>query len=77
VRQLRRGQQEYLDVGDDRFVVLLRQQGRPNGGGPEYDVPEAQVWAVRDGNVVDFEGYFDTSTVLRELQPSSYCAPLR
>jgi 8-hydroxy-5-deazaflavin:NADPH oxidoreductase len=48
--------------------VLLRQMGRPKGGDTEYDVPEVHVWTVRDGKVVDFEGSFDTATVLRTLQ---------
>jgi ketosteroid isomerase-like protein len=34
----------------------------------EYDVPEVHVWRVRDGKIVDFEGYFDTSTVLGTLR---------
>jgi uncharacterized protein len=58
---------EYLDVGE-RVVVLLRQMGRPKGGDTEYNVPEVHVWTVRDGKIVDFEGSFDTATVLRTLQ---------
>jgi uncharacterized protein len=58
---------EYLDAGE-RVVVLLRQMGRPKGGDTEYDVPEVHVWTVRDGKIVEFEGYFDTATVLRTLQ---------
>jgi ketosteroid isomerase-like protein len=58
---------EYLDAGE-RVVVLLRQMGRPKGGDTEYDVPEVHVWTVRDGKLMDFEGSFDTATVLRTLQ---------
>ena len=67
--EFRRELGEYLDVGD-RVVVLLRQMGRPKGGNTEYDVPEVHVWTVRNGKIVDFEGYFDTATVLRTLQLS-------
>jgi uncharacterized protein len=65
--EFRREMLEYLDAGE-RVVVLLRQMGRPKGGDTEYDVPEVHVWTVRDGKVVDFEGSFDTATVLRTLQ---------
>ena len=61
---------EYLDAGE-RVVVLLRQMGRPKGGGGGYDVPEVHVWTVRDGKIVQFEGYFDTAIVLRELRLQS------
>lgn len=64
--EFRREILEYLDAGE-RVVVLLRQMGRPKGGDPEYDVPEVHVWTVRDGKLVDFEGSFDTATVLRTL----------
>jgi ketosteroid isomerase-like protein len=65
--EFRREILEYLDAGE-RVVVLLRQMGRPNGGDTEYDVPEVHVWTVRDGKILDFEGLFDTATVLRTLQ---------
>jgi hypothetical protein len=64
--EFRREMLEYLDFGE-RVVVLLRQMGRPKGGDTEYDVPEVHVWTVRDGKIVDFEGSFDTATVLRTL----------
>ena len=64
--EFRREVGEYLDAGS-RVVPLLRQQARPKGGGAGYDVPEAWVWRVRDGKIVEFEAYFDTSTVLRTL----------
>jgi uncharacterized protein len=69
--EFRREILEYLDAGE-RVVVLLRQMGRPDGGDAEYDVPEVHVWTVRDGKIVDFEGSFDTATVLRtlHLQPT-------
>ena len=65
--EFRREILEYLDAGQ-RVVVLLRQMGRPKGGDTEYDVPEVHVWTVRDGKIVDFEGSFDTATVLHTLQ---------
>ena len=65
--EFRREMLEYLDAGQ-RVVVLLRQMGRPKGGDTGYDVPEVHVWTVRDGKIVDFEGCFDTATVLRTLQ---------
>lgn len=64
--EFRREILEYLHAGE-RVVVLLRQMGRRKGGDTEYDVPEVHVWTVRDGKIVDFEGSFDTATVLRTL----------
>jgi uncharacterized protein len=65
--EFRREILEYLDAGE-RVVVLLRQMGRPKGGDTGYDVPDVHVWTVRNGKIVDFEGLFDTATVLRALQ---------
>ena len=65
--EFRREMLEYLDAGE-RIVVLLRQMGRRKGSDTEYDVPEVHVWTIRDGKIVDFEGSFDTATVLRTLQ---------
>jgi uncharacterized protein len=65
--EFRREMLEYLDAGE-RVVVLLRQMGRRKGSDTEYDVPEVHIWTVRDGKIVDFEGFFDTATVLRTLQ---------
>jgi hypothetical protein len=64
--EFRREILEYIDFGE-RVVVLLRQMGRPKGGDTEYDVHEVHVWTVRNGKIVDFEGSFDTATVLRTL----------
>jgi len=65
--EFRREMLEYLDAGD-RIVVLLRQMGRRKGSDTEYDVPEVHIWTIRDGKIVDFEGSFDTATVLRTLR---------
>ncbi len=65
--EFRREMLEYLDAGN-RIVVLLRQMGRRKGSDTEYDVPEVHIWTIRDGKIVDFEGSFDTATVLRTLQ---------
>jgi ketosteroid isomerase-like protein len=59
--------QEYLEAGD-RVVVLLRTFGRRKDGDGEFDVLEIHVWTVRHGKLVDFDGIFDTATVLRALQ---------
>jgi hypothetical protein len=65
--EFRREMLEYLDAGE-RIVVLLRQMGRRKGSDTEYDVPEVHIWTIRDSKIVDFEGSFDTATVLRTLQ---------
>jgi uncharacterized protein len=59
--------QEYLESGD-RVVVLLRTFGRRNDGDGGFDVLEFHAWTVRNGKLVDFDGTFDTATVLRALQ---------
>jgi ketosteroid isomerase-like protein len=65
--ELNREVLQYLDAGE-QVVVRLRQMGKRKGGRTGYDVAEAQVWTVRNGKVVDFEGYFDTAIVLDTLQ---------
>lgn len=57
---------DWIDAGP-RVVTLLRQRGRRKGADAGYDVAEVWVWTVRGGKIVDFEGYFDTATVLETL----------
>jgi uncharacterized protein len=59
--------QEYLEAGD-RIVVLLRTFGRRTEGDGAFDVLEFHAWTVQHGKLVDFDGTFDTATVLRALQ---------
>jgi ketosteroid isomerase-like protein len=59
--------QGYLPAGD-RVAVLLRLFGRRKVGDGEFNVLEIHVWTIRDGRLVDFDGTFDTATVLRALE---------
>ena len=58
---------EYI-VDGDRVVVLLRLRGKPKHGEGQFDLPEIHVWKTRNGRLVDFEGVFDTATVVRVLR---------
>jgi hypothetical protein len=59
--------QAYLPAGD-RVAVVLRLFGRRKVGDGEFNVLEIHIWTIRDGRLVDFDGTFDTATVLRALQ---------
>jgi len=55
--------EEVFDAGD-QMVVFVRQHAKARQGGPEVEMPFAQVWTFRDGLVARMEMYFDRSEAL-------------
>jgi uncharacterized protein len=58
--------QEFLAVGD-RVVALLRFRGRGTESGLPFDAPEAHVWRLSEGKVVEERTYADTAAIVRAL----------
>jgi ketosteroid isomerase-like protein len=55
------GVEDVIDAGNDRVVVLTRDQARPKGSSAETEFLGAPVWTVRDGKVARIEFYWDRS----------------
>jgi ketosteroid isomerase-like protein len=47
--------EEFIDAGEDRVVVLVRDHGRVHGSDAEVDVAGGSVWTLRDGKVARIE----------------------
>jgi len=50
--------------GGDQVVTFVRQRARTRQGGPELEMPFAQVWTFRDGLIARMEMYLDRSEAL-------------
>lgn len=48
----------------DRAVTFVRQRATSRQGGPEVEMPFAQVWTFRDGLIARMEMYLDRSEAL-------------
>ena len=57
---------EFLAIGD-RVVVLLRFRGRGKESGLPFDAPEAHVWRLSGGKVVEEQTYADTAAIVQAL----------
>jgi uncharacterized protein len=57
---------EFLAIGD-RVVVLLRFRGRGKESGSPFDAPEAHVWRLSGGKVVEEQTYADTAAIVQAL----------
>jgi ketosteroid isomerase-like protein len=55
--------EDVFDAGD-QVVTFVRQRGKARHGGPEVDMPFAQVWTFRDGLVTRMEMYSDRAEAL-------------
>jgi ketosteroid isomerase-like protein len=55
--------EDYLDAGD-RVVVLWHEAGRGKASGVEVETRTAVVYTVRDGEVVEVQGYMDRRQAL-------------
>ncbi len=58
--------EEFLDAGD-RVVVLGLFQGKGKATGGTLDAPFAHVWTLREGKMVHFRNYTDTTNWLQAL----------
>ncbi len=57
---------EFLAVGD-RVVALLRFRGRGKESGLPFDAPEAHIWRLTEGKVVEEQTYADTAAIVQAL----------
>jgi uncharacterized protein len=58
--------QEFLAAGD-RVVAFLRFRGRGAESGLPFDTPEAHVWRLSEGAVVEEKTYADTAAIVQAL----------
>src|ERR1700704_1990317 len=47
----------FIDAGDDRVVVLTHEGGRNEATGMELDALHAELYTVRDGQIVRWQGF--------------------
>ena len=59
--------EDFIEVGDDRVVVLLRARTRGKGSGVDVDAQMTQVVTVRDGNVVRVVAYNERAEALEAV----------
>jgi hypothetical protein len=64
---------EFLPAGD-RVVVLLCFRGRGRESGVPFDAPEAHVWRLSAGKVVEERTYGDTAAIVQALQATPAAA---
>ena len=57
--------EEFVDAGNSRVVVLLRDHGRPRGGGAEVVQSAASVWTVDDGRIARIDFYLAWAEALK------------
>ena len=56
--------EEFIDAGDDRVVVLVRDHGRPRGSRAEIENVGGSVWTLRDGMIARIEFHADRNEAL-------------
>jgi ketosteroid isomerase-like protein len=47
----------FIDAGDDRVVVLTHERGRNKATGMELDALHAELYTVRDAQIVRWQGF--------------------
>ena len=52
---------------EDRVVALLSFRGRGAASGLPFDAPEAHVWRLSEGKVVEEQTYADTAAIVQAL----------
>jgi uncharacterized protein len=60
---------EFLGV-EDRVIVLVTFRGRGSRSGVPFEMPEAHVWKLSAGRVVEERSYADTALIMRALAPA-------
>ena len=58
--------EDVIDLGD-QVLVLGRSFGRLEGGTNEVVIVYAELWTVRDGKIIRYEGYPDRSEALKAV----------
>ena len=56
--------EDFIDAGDDRVLVLLRDHGRMRGSDAEVDLIGASLWTLRDRKVSRIDFYADRDQAL-------------
>lgn len=62
--------EDFIEVGEDHVVVLLRLQMRGKGSGVEVEAQTTNVWTVRDGQALRIAVYNDKAEALAAAGPS-------
>ena len=57
--------EEFIDAGNDRVVVLVRDHGRLRGSDSEVELAGASVWTLREGKVARIEFHADRENALK------------
>jgi ketosteroid isomerase-like protein len=56
--------EDFVDVGDDRVLVLFHIRNRGKGSGATTEARPGWIYTVRDGRVVHIEAYLDRDEAL-------------
>jgi ketosteroid isomerase-like protein len=56
--------EEFIDAGEDRVVVLVRDRGRLRGSDSEVEAIGASIWTLREGKIARIEFYADRKDAL-------------
>jgi ketosteroid isomerase-like protein len=56
--------EDFIDAGDDRVLVLIRDHGRLQGSGAEIDLIAASLWTLRNGKIARIEFYVSREQAL-------------
>ena len=59
--------EEFIDAGDDRVVVALRESGRPRGATVELDQLFGIVYTLRDGKIAYMEWFNSPAEALKAV----------
>jgi ketosteroid isomerase-like protein len=57
--------EEFIDGGDDRVVVAIRERGRPRGATVELDQLFGVIYTLRDGKVARMEWFHSPAEALK------------
>ena len=56
--------EDFVDAGEDRVLVLVRDRGRLRGSDSEVDNVAASVWTLREGKIARIEFHVDRNKAL-------------
>ena len=69
--------EDYIDAGDDRVVVIVRQRGRSKTSGVIVDMRFGQVFTIRDGKQHRMQMYASPGEALEAAGLSEQASPAR
>jgi ketosteroid isomerase-like protein len=59
--------EDFIDAGEDRVLVLVRDHGRLRGSDLEVDSVGAAVWTLREGRIARIEFHTDRAKALKAV----------